>query len=308
MRRRQPTPDVVTSGERRQPPVLPTVRFERTAIPEDDDSAPGGGVEETKEDPDVRRVQNMIDQLTVDYERIEQEADLDADNDNDDQMMMKKMKLMLECNVNNEMWFTQGPLATGTHLLAIGQAIEQGMQIRLITLMKLMRDFGVMTTDDLFLADMDLDFGNLKYESSECQRIFALNVINTDEDGLLEYLHPLALAVKSNSKDIPNFQEALNGPDGEGFYKAMEDEMETLENKMDCWDVVPRPKDKNILPGTWAFRRKRFPDGTVKKLKARFCVRGNSQADPWSGLCLRHLCPCCGVVSCEIVVDTDCCS
>ena len=142
---------------------------------------------------------------------------------------------------------------------------------------ELMRDFSVMTTDDLFLADMNLDFGNLKYESSECQRMFALNVINTDEDGLLEYLHPLALAAKSNSKDIPNFQEALNGPDGEGFYKAMEDEMETLENKVDCWDVVPRSKDKNILPGTWAFRRKRFPDGTVKKLKARFCVRGDKQ-------------------------------
>ena len=71
---------------------------------------------------------------------------------------------------------------------------------------ELMRDFGVMTTDDLFLANMDLDFGNLKYESSECQRMFALNVINTDEDGLLEYLHPLALAAKSNSKDIPTFK------------------------------------------------------------------------------------------------------
>ena len=85
MRRRQPTPDVITSGERRQPPVLPTVRFERTAIPEDDDSAPGGGVKETKEDPDVRGVQNMIDQLTLDYGKIEQEvADLDAADDRND--------------------------------------------------------------------------------------------------------------------------------------------------------------------------------------------------------------------------------
>ena len=72
------------SGGRRQPPVLPTVRFERTAIPEDDDSAPGG-VEETKEDPDVRGVLNMIDQLTLDYKRIEQEvANLDAADDRND--------------------------------------------------------------------------------------------------------------------------------------------------------------------------------------------------------------------------------
>ena len=64
--------------------MLLTVQFEQTAIPEDDDSAPGGGVEETKEDPDVRRVQNMIDELTVDYERIEQEvADMNAPDDDE---------------------------------------------------------------------------------------------------------------------------------------------------------------------------------------------------------------------------------
>ena len=28
----------------------------------------------------------------------------------------------------------------------------------------------------------------------------------------------------------------------------------------------------NVLPGTWAFKCKRYPDGTVRKLKARFCV------------------------------------
>ena len=69
----------------------------------------------------------------------------------------------------------------------------------------------------------------------------------------------------------------MNGPDSEGFYEAMKTEVETLEEKMGCWEVLPRPKDKNVLPGTWAFRRKRYPDGTVKKLKARFCVRGDMQ-------------------------------
>ena len=44
--------------------MLLTVQFEQTANPEDDDSAPGGGVEEIKEDSDVRGVQDMIDQLT----------------------------------------------------------------------------------------------------------------------------------------------------------------------------------------------------------------------------------------------------
>lgn len=34
-----------------------------------------------------------------------------------------------------------------------------------------------------------------------------------------------------------------------------------------------------VLPSTWAFKCKRFPDGLVRKLKARFCVRGDCQID-----------------------------
>ena len=33
----------------------------------------------------------------------------------------------------------------------------------------------------------------------------------------------------------------------------------------------------NALPSTWAFRRKSFPDGSTKKLKGRFCVRGDRE-------------------------------
>lgn len=35
----------------------------------------------------------------------------------------------------------------------------------------------------------------------------------------------------------------------------------------------------NVLPSVWAFKCKRFPDGLVRKLKARFCVRGDCQID-----------------------------
>jgi hypothetical protein len=35
----------------------------------------------------------------------------------------------------------------------------------------------------------------------------------------------------------------------------------------------------NILDSTWVFKRKRTPDGQVKKLKARFCVRGDQQIE-----------------------------
>ena len=46
------------------------------------------------------------------------------------------------------------------------------------------------------------------------------------------------------------------------------------------WEIVKKDnvKDK-ILPGTWILRRKRHPDGRIKSLKARWCVRGDLQ-DP----------------------------
>ena len=35
----------------------------------------------------------------------------------------------------------------------------------------------------------------------------------------------------------------------------------------------------NVISSTWAFKLKRFPDGLVKKFKARFCARGDQQLE-----------------------------
>ena len=64
--------------------------------------------------------------------------------------------------------------------------------------------------------------------------------------------------------------------DAEGFMDAMTKEVLTLESMGAC-EIVNRPVRKNILPRTWALRRKRYPDGQVKKLKARFCAQGDKQ-------------------------------
>ena len=34
-----------------------------------------------------------------------------------------------------------------------------------------------------------------------------------------------------------------------------------------------------LVPSTWVFKIKRLPDGTLKKHKARFCVRGDLQVE-----------------------------
>ena len=57
----------------------------------------------------------------------------------------------------------------------------------------------------------------------------------------------------------------------------MEKELDTLQDDMDSWDVVDRKKWMNVLPSTWALKCKRFPNGEVRKLKARFCARGDRQ-------------------------------
>ena len=60
------------------------------------------------------------------------------------------------------------------------------------------------------------------------------------------------------------------------YWKSAVTKVQTLE-KMDAWDVVDRPQEKNVLDGTWTFKLKRYPDGLIKKFKARFCARGEHQ-------------------------------
>ncbi|KAI2505066.1 hypothetical protein MHU86_9342 [Fragilaria crotonensis] len=103
--------------------------------------------------------------------------------------------------------------------------------------------------------------------------------LNTTREGHLLSMHPLSLAAKANAEDNPRWNEAMNGPNAEGFWDAMCKEVTTLTDQKDAWEVVLREAWMNVLPSTWAFKCKRFPDGLIKKLKARFCVRGDKQLE-----------------------------
>ena len=78
---------------------------------------------------------------------------------------------------------------------------------------------------------------------------------------------PLALQAKSKDPDLPNYEEAMSGPHAKGYRLAAQKEVDTLI-KMRVWDEVEREEWMQVLPGTWAFRRKVYPDGTTKKFKA----------------------------------------
>ncbi len=57
-------------------------------------------------------------------------------------------------------------------------------------------------------------------------------------------------------------------------------EIATLEN-IDAWSVIDRYDSSgaphHVIPSTWVFKCKRYPDGHIKKFKARFCARGDKQ-------------------------------
>jgi hypothetical protein len=81
---------------------------------------------------------------------------------------------------------------------------------------------------------------------------------------LLECFNPALLVTIANKDDNPTLKEAMNGPDAAGFMKAMEIEVETLI-RMEAFAVVDRESWMNVVSQVWAFKRKRFPDGLIKR-------------------------------------------
>ena len=72
--------------------------------------------------------------------------------------------------------------------------------------------------------------------------------------------------------------EALSGENPEEYFKAMDDEIQSLMRR-ETWVIVSRKSiaDHNVLPGSWYFKCKRKPDWKIRKLYAQYFVRGDIQ-------------------------------
>lgn len=125
----------------------------------------------------------------------------------------------------------------------------------------------------------------LATSSALSQHMIHLRALGTDPyTGFQESFHPctiqseLALkAKKTSDPDLPSIREALTGNHSPEFFKAMDSEIASLES-MGTWEITERSNltpGTKVIPGTWAFRIKRFPDGRLNKFKSRFCVRGD---------------------------------
>ena len=100
----------------------------------------------------------------------------------------------------------------------------------------------------------------------------------TVESLVCKWIHPLMLHAKAEAskEDNPNWWQAMNGTFAKEYWRAACVEVETLES-MNAWEVFSREDDMNVLPSMWAFKFKLYPDGLVKKFKARFCARGDKK-------------------------------
>jgi hypothetical protein len=58
----------------------------------------------------------------------------------------------------------------------------------------------------------------------------------------------------------------------------MDDELDQIE-KNDTWELVPRPKNKNVIGTKWVFRNKLNEDGQVTRNKARLLCKGYAQIE-----------------------------
>ena len=62
------------------------------------------------------------------------------------------------------------------------------------------------------------------------------------------------------------------------WIKEMEEELSQIE-KNDTWELVPRPKDKNVIGTKWVFRNKLDENGQVTQNKARIVCKGYAQIE-----------------------------
>ena len=141
-----------------------------------------------------------------------------------------------------------------------------------------MLKYNILVLNSLYLASLKwsklihvMDSG-LTTLSAFSAKLLRDSELSTDGTILLNYLNPALFIVLLNNNDNPTLIEAMNDPDSTGFMSAKEKEIETLITKQ-AFVIIYKELWMHIVSSVWAFRRKRIPHGTNRKLKARICAR-----------------------------------
>ena len=86
----------------------------------------------------------------------------------------------------------------------------------------------------------------------------------------------LAKVAMACAMDPVSVDDALGRQDGDLWKEAMDEEMRSLIMN-ETWDLVSRPRGKNLVSSKWVLKSKVKPDGVLEKRKARLVARGFSQ-------------------------------
>jgi hypothetical protein len=79
----------------------------------------------------------------------------------------------------------------------------------------------------------------------------------------------------SSTIEPNSFEEAIKV---EFWNKAMDEELDQIE-KNDTRELVPRPKNTNVIGTKWVFKNKLNEDGQVTRNKARLVCKGYTQVE-----------------------------
>ena len=128
-----------------------------------------------------------------------------------------------------------------------------------------------LSHDDIFLHSLDWDVP-YSFDYACFNAVNELHVDPYTEE--IEWFHPFTLAAKASSADTPTLREIqkLGPKEIDLWYDAMDIELEALRNKNTFTEIFRHdvPNGNQIIKSTWAFRRKRRPNGEIHKYKARF--------------------------------------
>ena len=97
------------------------------------------------------------------------------------------------------------------------------------------QQFGFPTADEAYVASLDSFLESSSDKTNhQLDAYMAMHQLKMDEDGLMDSIHPCAFAATAAADDTPTVFEAMNGPEADGFYKAMEKEFIMLNDTMDA--------------------------------------------------------------------------
>ena len=75
--------------------------------------------------------------------------------------------------------------------------------------------------------------------------------VNYDDETIEKMrLDCLSAKLRKSDPDQPSFSEAMNSDEWEDYWEACKLEYDTLETKMEAWEVVDRDENINVLPET----------------------------------------------------------